>query len=865
MDSTLHDNPTEPDSGSANTQNTPTFSTDSVAAPRSSRPGRILARLLSPGTSLGGAPEKRLALLALLIACASVFVTSMDMTVVVTALPQIIADPGINLPITQLDHASWIVSAYLLGFVIVMPLMGRISDIYGRRRILLLCLTIFGLGSVLCALAPLFSQSFDISFLSAFSIDTTSQGLVWLIAARLIQAVGGGAVVPVAIAVVSDFYGKERLGLALGIIGAVTEAGGVAGPLYGALIVSTLGWTYIFYLNIPIVLLLILGAWFFTPSQRHAREGIDWLGTLLLGISLTCLSLGLAQQGTDLGPTAAGSAPAQNNPLLVIAAVVFLVLFVLLENIKSWRVLRFSLRGGPRYSLVRQVRWPVIDMGLFKRLAFSATSLVSLVLGAGLIIAMADIPLFVDTVLSQNTSTSAMAVASGLALLRMTVMIPVGAILGGWLSERLSCRLMGVLGLLLTALGFYLMSQWPVNVGWMQITISTMLTGFGFGLVVAPISTTAIRAVRPTQAGMSAAIVTALRMLGMILALAALTSWGLAYFKHQASLYPPLPQPATADQFVQWTKGYAAHLTDSARAVYSAIFFTTMVLCLIGIVPALFLWSRKSSPLLEVEPALTVGASQATTPLPLTLAATETSEATQPAAPSPTPPSGRKRRLLLLLSALLLPLLLLSVVAAIFFWPTLPGNGQTTSAGGPPTTSSASGPRMIEVELNSLTLTSLFRSQLNMQGNTLSDLQMTPQANNRLVISFDLNLALGSAHRSLPVELDTTVSVDKQQHLRLTLTQVKRDGIVAGPTETAAMQKAVDQMVTSVVTPTLDNMLKSARLISVSTSSTPGCGGGAEMLTLLIKTPPVNGIAAQPTPIALCITQPSDLNKILSS
>src|SRR6266480_160714 len=212
--------------------------------------------------------ERRVALAALFIACIGVFITALDQTVVVTALPKIIADPGINIPFTQLDHAAWIISAYLLGFIIAMPLMGRVSDIYGRRRIFLLCLSIFGIGSILCGLAPTLGQMWDLGFLNSINIDTSSPGLIWLIAARFIQAIGGGALVPVAMAIAGDFYGQGRRALALGVIGAVTEAGGVMGPLYGALIVQHLGWTYIFYFNAPIVLALMVGAWFLIPKGK---------------------------------------------------------------------------------------------------------------------------------------------------------------------------------------------------------------------------------------------------------------------------------------------------------------------------------------------------------------------------------------------------------------------------------------------------------------------------------------------------------------------------------------------------------------------------------------------------------------------
>src|SRR6266702_8235189 len=171
-------------------------------------------KITTPGKA--HAADKKVALAALTIACICVFFTALDQTVVVTVLPQIVIQ--LQIPLTQLDHAAWIISAYLLGFVIAMPLMGRVSDIYGRRRILLLCLSIFGIGSIFCGLAPTLGQVFDLSFLGNFGIDTSSPGLIFLISARFVQAIGGGATVPVAMSIVSECYGQERRGLALGII-----------------------------------------------------------------------------------------------------------------------------------------------------------------------------------------------------------------------------------------------------------------------------------------------------------------------------------------------------------------------------------------------------------------------------------------------------------------------------------------------------------------------------------------------------------------------------------------------------------------------------------------------------------------------
>ncbi|MDQ2885239.1 MAG: MFS transporter [Chloroflexota bacterium] len=797
-------------------------------------------RLTTPGKANAG--NQRVALAALTIACIGVFFTALDQTVVVTALPQIIND--LQIPITQLDRASWIVSAYLLGFVVVMPLMGRVSDLYGRRRIFLICLSIFGVGSLLCGLAPILGKPLDLSFLGVFGIDTSSPGLILLIAARLIQAIGGGSVVPVAMAIASDFYGQERRGLALGIIGAVTEAGGAIGPVYGALVVQRLGWQFIFYLNIPIVVGLLVAAWILVPKGKHLGEKIDWIGAILLGLALTTLSLGLAQQGTSLGPVSTSGAAPQNNPLALALAAVFLLAFILVE---------------------RKVRWPVVDLSMFRRIPFSASSLVSLFVGAALIIAMADIPIFIDTVVRSSI------LDSGLALIRLTAMIPVGALLGGWLGSRITYRATGVIGLLFTAVGFFLMSRWPIQVTWSQITISTMTAGLGFGLVIAPISTTAINAVRARQAGMSSSVVTALRMVGMTLGLAALTSWALAYFKQLAATYPSLPTTATADQFTQWSKGYANHLIAAAHTVYTSVFFTSMILCLIAIIPAIFLWGSKA-PLEEVEPSINdavtmVMADIAVVPTaPMPKITTVLSEGVVPTRVRWWKDRKRRRRGIIYASIALVVLLGGAFIATFFLpeddTPAPNNNGPTVNPVGDGATP-ISGPRMIQLALDRGALTSVFTSQLHLQSGVLTDLNVAPAPNDGLVLSLSLHIDSNGIHRVMPIEMDGVIGIDKQQNLQLQVQRLLRDGNDAGPAAAASMQSAMNEMIASSVMPALRGQLKGVKLVSVHTSTAIGCGKGTEMLVLLIQAPPIQGIAAQPTPASFCFTGPIDLNKLL--
>ena len=561
--------------------------------------------------------------LAMLAACSAVFLTALDQTVVVTALPKIIVDLSISPE--QLDRAAWIVSGYLLGFIIAMPLMGRISDMYGRRAVFLICLGIFAFGSLFCGLATNLGNTVDISFLQHIGINVSapndfsdpnalSPSLVWLVSARFVQAIGGGALIPVAMAIAGDFYGEKQRGLALGLIGMVTETGGVLGPLYGAVIVQTLGWQAIFYLNLPIVAILAFAVWRLIPSgagyhpatQVGAiyraptnRGRIDFLGTLLLGASLLCLSLGLSQEAitATTGVPNPNQSPIQNNPWLIGASLLLLAAFIGLELFIERRGVldRAHVRGegnaetaGRAAPRLRKQVLPIVELSVFLRAAFSASSLVSLLVGGALISAMVDIPFFIITVVGGDP------LYAGLALLRLTALIPVGAIVGGLLCPRITCRATAVIGLLLTALGFMLMHLWPIDVNWIEITTSTVICGFGFGLVIAPIGTTAINTVSNSQMGMASSVVTVLRMVGMIIGLAALTSWGLGRFHAIIVTFKP---PAGVSPFSKaFQDALAKFGTSAGHDVYTSIFLAAGILCLVAIIPALLLEGKKSSP-----------------------------------------------------------------------------------------------------------------------------------------------------------------------------------------------------------------------------------------------------------------------------
>lgn len=167
---------------------------------------------------LGSSPPVVLAVL-----CLAVFSTALDQTVVVTALPLVMVD--LEIPLSDLDRASWIMTGYLISYTVAMPLAGRLSDVHGRVRLFQAALLVFAVGSAFVAVAPNFN---------------------WIVPARVIQAMGGGATVPIGLAMAVAVVSMERRGVAIGLVAASAEAGSVVGPLYGGAIIEWIGWRWIF-------------------------------------------------------------------------------------------------------------------------------------------------------------------------------------------------------------------------------------------------------------------------------------------------------------------------------------------------------------------------------------------------------------------------------------------------------------------------------------------------------------------------------------------------------------------------------------------------------------------------------------------
>jgi len=438
----------------------------------------------------------------------SVFVAADDLTVVSTMLRPIIGDLGLVLP-EGLDDAAWVVNAYLIAFVAVMPIAGRISDVVGRRRTFMAAYATFVAGSVVIPLSVRADEPFG-----------------WFLLGRVLTAIGGGAMVPVALAVVGDVFPADRRARALGTLGAIETMGWVWGPLYGSVLVRFLSWEWQFWLNVPLGLAGLGAAWWaLADHDRPARAArVDWLGAALLTAALVSLNVALL-----------GSAEIQS-----------------VEGFDELRGDGADLRWLGAVSVVagaafvvqqRRSRHPLLGAGTFGHRSVKIALVVDFVVGAALVIAMVDVPLFVNAV---EVDVERAAVLAGWILSALTAAMALASYAGGRWTERTWFRPPALAG---AALGVgalaWMGATWDAGVGYPLFALQLALLGAGFGLTVAPTTSAVVERAAPDERGAAASVVMVVRLLGFSVGLSALTAWGLARFDALRSTIdlPPLTDP----------------------------------------------------------------------------------------------------------------------------------------------------------------------------------------------------------------------------------------------------------------------------------------------------------------------------------
>jgi MFS family permease len=502
------------------------------------------------------AVERRNAIVLLAVMGTGVFLAGLELMITAVALPTIIvslaSNPGASAWL-ELRHASWIVNAYLLVSIATMPLAGRLSDLLGVRRLFLAALAAFTLGSFMAGAAQTMDQ---------------------LVVARAIQALGGGALVPVATAAASHLFDGHERARALGVIGALTFLGMAAGPFVGSAILASvrpadalagLGidpgglvaslivptWRWVFYVNVPIGIAALALGWAATAGwdTPRARARVDLAGAVLFTLGLGSLLVGITLLGEEGGAvTGAGSDPVVGPAALIVIGL---------------------LAGGAAVVLGLRRPEPFLDLRLFADRVFSSAALVSLLTGYGFATAIVGTAVFVDRVLYGGPAGQRLALG---ALAGATAL---GALASGMLARRLSLRLVTAAGLAASIAGLAWMATWDAAVTPPVVAGAAALFGFGFGLTVTPRSTAAVEAAGRRRFGAASATVTVARMVGMAVGLAVLTAYGsttvdrlnrdiFASPESFAALLPPeladrqFRDPLVVDFLETWAAGEAA-------------------------------------------------------------------------------------------------------------------------------------------------------------------------------------------------------------------------------------------------------------------------------------------------------------------
>ena len=385
-----------------------------------------------------------------------ILVTAMDNTIVATAMGTIVAQLG------GLDKFAWVSSAYMVTEMAGMPIFGKLSDMYGRKRFFMFGMVLFFMGSILCG---------------------TSQNITQLIIYRAIQGIGGGALAPIAFTILFDVVSPEQRGKMGGMFGAVFGLSSIFGPLLGAYITDHIDWRWVFYINIPLgVVCFFLVFIFYKESMQHAKERIDWLGVLTLVPAIGCLMFAL-----QLGGAKYAWNSATIIGLFIVAGVLFAVFLVIEAKVKE----------------------PIVSYKMFGNRLFAGSSLVALFSGGSYVVAVLFIPIFIQGVMG-GTATN-----SGLILLPMMLASVVASQVGIFMARKLTYRGVMLVFCVIFVAGIYLLGTIGVDTTRLQITLFMVVVGFGIGASFSVLSVAAMQPFGMRQRGTASSTTNFIREFAM--------------------------------------------------------------------------------------------------------------------------------------------------------------------------------------------------------------------------------------------------------------------------------------------------------------------------------------------------------------
>ncbi|MFF3099976.1 MDR family MFS transporter [Viridibacillus arvi] len=352
----------------------------------------------------------------------AIFMSAIDNTIVATAMGTIVSQLG------GMDKFVWVTSAYMVTTMAGMPIFGKLSDMYGRKRFFIFGLTVFVIGSALCGFAQTIEQ------LSIY---------------RAIQGIGAGALMPIAFTIVFDIFPPQKRGKMTGLLGAVFGIASVVGPLLGAYITDNIGWEWVFYINLPIgIVSFLLIMKNYKESPVHTKQKIDWWGAATLVLAVISLMFALELGGKQYDWN---SAPIIS---LFVSFAIFFIVFFFVEL---------------------KAEEPILPFFLFKRRLFASSQILAFLYGGTFIILTVYIPIYVQAVYGASATNA------GLILMPMMLGSVAGSAFGGIFLTKISYRNLMIISVISYFAGMFLLSTLTPDTARVLLTLYMILVGFGMG------------------------------------------------------------------------------------------------------------------------------------------------------------------------------------------------------------------------------------------------------------------------------------------------------------------------------------------------------------------------------------------------
>jgi EmrB/QacA subfamily drug resistance transporter len=405
------------------------------------------------------------------------FMAILDNTIVSVTLPQMQ-----NAFHTDFETITWVATAYFLAQAAVIPIVGYLGDRIGSKLVFLIALSMFTVGSALCAIAP------------------TKEALI---AFRVFQGIGGGALMPIAFAIIYRIFPPEERGRITAVIGIPILMAPAFGPTIGGYLSTAFSWNAIFTINLPIGIIALILAVLILPGRKQERatqgnvvdgtkkQRFDILGLILSMVGFTALVYGI---------TEAGSKGWADHTVLayIIIGCVILIAFVIVELLVSD---------------------PVMDMRIFANYTFSISNILMWTVAAVLFGSLFLLPLFFENV-QQDTALTA-----GEFLIGQGLASGVGMAISGVLYNRVGPRVLSVIGLILLVIGTYGLTQLDVNTTGLSLQGWLIVRGFGLGFVNTPLQTLALSVVSNKAMAKASSLVSVTRQVASAIGVAALTTY----------------------------------------------------------------------------------------------------------------------------------------------------------------------------------------------------------------------------------------------------------------------------------------------------------------------------------------------------